>query len=264
MRLLTFTLLAGAAVSSWAVPVADYTNSTLVERGLEERATGVVTTCKTKGHFALTFDDGPYYGATAAKTIEKAGGKATFFVNGNNYGCIYDRADQIIAEYKAGHTIGSHTWTHVDISTITPAQLNKQLDLVEGALKKIIGVKPRFFRPPYGAYNDAAVKVLQQRGYTVVNWNFDSGDSAGKSASQSIAAYNKLTYPSPYIALNHETHKSTVELVIPSVAPALVKKGYKLVTIAECLGLSPYQSVGAAGKRDRTWTCAGTPAPGQT
>ncbi|GAA6046787.1 hypothetical protein JCM3770_005643 [Rhodotorula araucariae] len=268
MRLVAFTLLASAAASSWAAPTPDHdfgNAAMLAERNLEERgAPGVVTTCKTQGHFALTFDDGPYFVGSAAAVIEKAGGKGTFFFNGNNYGCLYDRADQIIAAYKAGHTIGSHTWSHVNITKITAAQLNKQLDLVEGALKKIIGVKPRFFRPPYGAFNQAALKVLQQRGYTVVNWNFDSGDSMNKTADQSIAAYKKLAYPWPYIALNHDTRKSTVDVVLPSVVPALVNKGYKLVSIAECLGSSPYQSTGAAGTRDGTWTCKGTPGPGQT
>lgn len=38
----------------------------------------------------------------------------------------------------------------------------------------------------------------------MVNWDFDSGDSVGKSASQSIAAYKKIKTGSPVIALNHE------------------------------------------------------------
>ncbi|KAL7337208.1 putative chitin deacetylase [Rhodotorula toruloides] len=146
------------------------------------------------------------YGGSVASLLESNGGRGTFFVNGYNWDCIYSpaRVDDLIKRYKAGHVIGSHTWGHVDIAKITPAQLNKQLDLVETALMKILGIKPRFFRPPYGSYNSAALKVLQQRGYTVVNWYFDSGDSVGKSASQSIAAYKKIKTGSPVIALNHE------------------------------------------------------------
>ena len=48
---------------------------------------------------------------------------------------------------------------------LTAAQLNQQITLVETALKKILGVKPAFFRPPYGAYNAAAVKIIKARGY---------------------------------------------------------------------------------------------------
>ncbi|KAI5481137.1 carbohydrate esterase family 4 protein [Pseudohyphozyma bogoriensis] len=205
------------------------------------------------------------YGPKIASTLESHGGKGTFFVNGNNYGCIYDRADDLIKRYKAGHLIGSHTWTHADITTLTTAQLNEQITLVETALMKILGIKPKYFRPPYGSYNDASVAVLAARGYKVATWNFDSGDSDGKTASQSVALYSKLyaKYPKPYMALNHETYASTGNTVMPTVIPKLVKAGYKLVTVAQCLGdSSPYQKVGTPGKRDKTWTCAGTPQPG--
>lgn len=57
MKLIASVLLVSTALSVCAAPYP--ANSTLGERSLEERATGVVTTCKTKGHAALTFDDGP-------------------------------------------------------------------------------------------------------------------------------------------------------------------------------------------------------------
>lgn len=33
-------------------------------------------------------------------------------------------------------------------------------------MKKILGVKPRLFRPPYGNYNDESLRVLSNRGYS--------------------------------------------------------------------------------------------------
>lgn len=40
---------------------------------------------------------------------------------------------------------------------------------------KILGLKPLYFRPPYGAYNDLVLKVLAQRGYKkVFLWSDDS------------------------------------------------------------------------------------------
>ena len=42
---------------------------------------------------ALTFDDGPFQFSTiVANAITAAGGHTTFFINGKNYGCIYDFA----------------------------------------------------------------------------------------------------------------------------------------------------------------------------
>ncbi len=53
-----------------------------------------VYNCNNNGQVAMTFDDGP---ATFEGQIanEMQGGKATFFLNGNNYRCIYDVVDQV-------------------------------------------------------------------------------------------------------------------------------------------------------------------------
>ncbi|KAI5480681.1 Carbohydrate esterase family 4 protein [Pseudohyphozyma bogoriensis] len=210
-------------------------------------ATSVITSCKVKNAFALTFDDGPYSnGVSSTNTLESYGGKGTFFVNGNNW----------------------DSWGHDDITTLTTAQLNKQIDLVETALKKILGIKPRYFRPPYGSYDAKSLAVLAKRGYTVVTWDFDSADSAGATSDQIRKNYEPF-YKKPlysHLALNHETY-STTPVAMQYVVPELVKAGYKLVSVADCLGGSyaskPYQSVGKASRRDKTWTCVGTPGPGE-
>lgn len=33
-------------------------------------------------------------------------------------------------------------------------------------MKKILGVRPKLFRPPYGSYDRAALQVLQRKGYS--------------------------------------------------------------------------------------------------
>ncbi|KAL8279655.1 hypothetical protein RQP46_007968 [Phenoliferia psychrophenolica] len=226
---------------------------------IEERASSVITTCTVPGTFAMTFDDGPLYGGQIATYFEKHNSKATFFVNGNNYDCIYKYAEDLQRRYQAGHQIA--TWTHPDITTISAAAFENEITLLETALQKILGIKPKYFRPPYGSYNNAALAILKKRGYKVVNWNLVSGDAEGGTASSCIAAYkNVYKKPlKPYIALNHETYQITANNVVPTVVPKLISAGYKLVTVAQCLGDNqPYQgAIGALGKRDSSWTCAG-------
>ena len=59
------------------------------------------------------------------------------------------------------------------------------------------------------------------------------------------------------IALNHETELSTVNTVLPSAIRDLQSKGYKLVTVSDCLGISPYQQIytQTLPKRDSSWHC---------
>ncbi|KAK4703132.1 hypothetical protein P7C70_g3085, partial [Phenoliferia sp. Uapishka_3] len=256
------------STSIWAVSAHDavQARSSLESRQYSDSDLAtVITTCTESGTFAMSFDDGPYmYGSSIAKYFEQHGSLASFFVNGENYDCIYDYADDLIERYQAGHLIGSHTWGHDDVTTLNADEFNQQLDLVETALAKILGVKPRFFRPPYGTYNNQALKILKERGYTVVTWDFDSGDSTGSTPDQSVEAYSTIygDYPKPHMALNHETYAGTAQEIVPKVVPKLLLAGYKLVPISDCLGVDPYQSVFKAGTRDDTWTCDGTPGPG--
>jgi hypothetical protein len=56
--------------------------------------------------------------------------------------------------------------------------------------------------------------------------------------------------PSNVNALNHEVHQHSAQVVIPYAIDILKKAGYKLVTLAECLGQPAYQFTGAPAARD--------------
>jgi peptidoglycan/xylan/chitin deacetylase (PgdA/CDA1 family) len=78
-----------------------------------------------------------------------------------------------------------------------------RLDL---ALVRILGVTSAFMRPPYGAYNDNVRAVAASRGQKVAMWDFDSGDSLGRTPAQSNQDYTDLANrrPPTINALNHE------------------------------------------------------------
>ncbi|CAE6401881.1 unnamed protein product [Rhizoctonia solani] len=253
-----FAKLSVAAVfaSSIIGALAAPTNTTLLTRA----AAQVITSCTVPNTVALTFDDGPYsYIYDISKALVAAGAKGTFFFNGNNYGCIYDADNQkrVKYAYDKGHQIGSHTWAHEDLSTLTWDQVHDEMWRVEQALQRIIGVTPAFMRPPYGSYNDNVRNVAGVRGQKLAIWDFDSQDSIGATPAESKKLYDQVIgqRPSTILALNHETYERTAHEVIPYVIPKLQAAGYKLVTLAECLGQQPYQSVGSPQTPDGSWTC---------
>ncbi|KAK0184414.1 carbohydrate esterase family 4 protein [Armillaria mellea] len=224
---------------------------------------GVISSCTVPNTVALTFDDGPYiYSQNIVDLLDAKGAKGTFFVNGNNYGCIYGDTERAALQnaYSKGHQIGSHTWAHKDLATLTAAQVESEFNLTDTALKNILGVEAAFMRPPYGSYNDVMLQVAAAHKQSVIIWDFDSGDSVGETAANSEKDYDTLIgkHPSTILTLNHETVETTSTTVIPHVLDELIAAGYKLVTVAECLGMSPYLSVGAPGTQDATWTCANT------
>ncbi|EGG03026.1 family 4 carbohydrate esterase [Melampsora larici-populina 98AG31] len=222
--------------------------------------------CSMPQSFALTFDDGPSeFSAGLDTLLNSNGAKASFFVNGNNVGCIYDYAPVLIARFNAGHLIGSHTWSHIHLNSATYEEINQQLDLLEQALIKILGVKPRWFRPPYGEYNDLVLQVLAERGYKgLVLWTHATGDANSNPPSPDSIVQFYQSYGEKSNILNHEITSSTPQTVIPAVLPQLGEK-FKLVTAPSCLNLSNdpkdwYQFVGTPSTKDASWTCSGTPS----
>ncbi|KAG9019779.1 Carbohydrate esterase 4 protein [Tulasnella sp. 427] len=228
-----------------------------------ERATlaPVYSKCTVPNTVAITFDDGPYiYNDQLLATLKQYNAKATWFVNGNNYECIYSTANEkrLKERMAAGHQIASHTWAHLDWTTLSASKLKSEMTKTDTALVKILGVKPAFVRPPYGSYNTQSRQVAAANSQSIVIWDFDSGDSVGKTPAQSKTLYKNIAakHPSNILTLNHETEQGTAVEVIPYALKVLQGAGYKFVTVAQCLGDQPaYVTTTTPAKRDSTWKC---------
>ncbi|KAJ7116601.1 carbohydrate esterase family 4 protein [Mycena epipterygia] len=245
----TFTLLLAALLAS-AGPVLDRAAPKAV----------VYESCVVNNTVALTFDDGPYiYMTNVSEMLTQYGAKGTFFVNGNNYDCIYDEdvAARLQHAYNAGHQISSHTWSHPDLKKLNASEITDQIVSLNTAFKAVLGMRPNFLRPPYGNYNTLVRQQAAAQNISLVTWDFDSGDSVGVNYTQSETDYNNTiaSRPSTLLALNHETEVNTVKYLVEFAIKKFQAAGYKLVTVAECLGLEPYAFVGQPGTRDDTWDC---------
>lgn len=214
---------------------------------------GVVTRCAANGTFALTFDDGPWVYSQALLGILAAENvTASFFVNGENWGSIFDFADELRNAHGAGHVLASHTWDHADLVAVYEASgaagVADEMNRLSDALYAIVGVRPAFMRPPYGSIDDAVMGVLTGLGYTgVVNWNVDSNDwQHPDDPDADLAEYEAAMggadpAASSWISLQHDVYNGTVELFVPMAIKYVRAAGYTLVNMAECLGLPPYQ-----------------------
>jgi len=214
--------------------------------------------CNQPGVVALTFDDGPNTTTSALlDLLKKEGIKATFFVNGDNFMnevMSNPEAQNIIKrEFDEGHVVGSHTYSHPDdgITTFTDEQLDKDLKDLDDVLQNLIGVKPAFFRPPLGSYNAQNEKILEANGFTGnIIWNVDPHDYQDKGTlplETYLEPYkSKIAAADPakdsFIALNHDVYENTVSNLIPEVIKLFREKGFKFVTMDECIGLKPYKN----------------------
>ncbi|CEL59061.1 Chitin deacetylase OS=Amylomyces rouxii PE=1 SV=1 [Rhizoctonia solani AG-1 IB] len=168
-------------------------------------ADSVVLKCREPNTVAITFDDGPYnWTKELVHKLDSYGAKGTFFVNGNNYGCIYSEENVERIQYlvERGHQIASHTWRHEHLPQLSGDRLDAEFRKTNEAIRKITGCSPAFMRPPYGEYNDEVVEKATKNGQTVVIWDFDSADSIGATVEQSKSHYDNILAQHP-VASSH-------------------------------------------------------------
>lgn len=155
--------------------------------------------------------------------------------------------------------ICSHTATHPHLNTLSYAEIDKEIEIVETMLHKTIGAVPACIRPPYGEANKDVVNYLNQKhGLVVINWTDDAGDAEGDPVSHSEAVYEKIKAPKHAIVLNHEPYANTAHKLFPKAIKIAQKNGYTtsdMDTVPASLKFNGYKSVTTAGKRDSTWNC---------
>jgi len=119
---------------------------------------------------ALTYDDGPNdpYTWRLLEVLERHGVKATFFLIGRFVEQKQEIARTLVG---AGHAIGSHTWDHPNLIFSSTAELRRQLQRTQAAIRDATGVDVELFRPPFGGRRPETLRIARAMGLQPVMWN---------------------------------------------------------------------------------------------
>jgi peptidoglycan/xylan/chitin deacetylase (PgdA/CDA1 family) len=184
------------------------------------------------GEVLLTFDDGPWQGNTPAvlKALADHCSRATFFPIGKHATYYPEILKQVAA---AGHTIGSHTWSHQDLSKKQYQDIEKAKEEIEkgiSAVRFALGAPAApFFRFPALKHPPELVTYLGQRNIAIFSTDMDSFDFTMRKPDKVISSVMaKLQKHGKGIVLMHDFQHHTAEAV-PELLNQLKASGYKLV-----------------------------------
>lgn len=180
----------------------------------------------------LTFDDGPWPGNTPAvlKALGDQCTKALFFPIGKHAGWHPEILKRVVA---AGHTVGSHTWSHKDLTRLTPEEAKAEFEKGLAAVSIALGNKPvdPFFRFPALRHPPEMVKYLGERNLGIFSTDMDSFDFKMRKPAQVIKSImSKLEKHGKGIVLMHDFQHATAE-ALPELLKQLKEGGYKVVQI---------------------------------
>jgi peptidoglycan/xylan/chitin deacetylase (PgdA/CDA1 family) len=182
----------------------------------------------------LTFDDGPWAENTPSvlKSLAEQCTTGIFFIIGKHATYYPEILKQV---YAAGHTVGSHTWSHATLTNkkLTDDQRKEEIEKGISAVKWALGGIPpaAFFRFPALQHPPEMVTYLGTRNVAIFSCDLDSFDFKAKNAQQVIdVTFKKLDKLGKGIILMHDFHKHTAE-ALPEMLRRLKAGGYKVVAM---------------------------------
>lgn len=217
--------------------VVTITSSGTIYFGYASRQVPIYSVDTSEKKVALTFDAawGSDKTSKIISTLTEANVQGTFFLVGF---WIEQNVDKVKEIDSAGFDIGTHTNTHPKMSTLTTEQMTEELTTSMDMLTKITGKPVKYFRAPYGDYNDAVINTATSLGLQTIQWDVDSLDWKGLSAEE-ILSRIKASVKNGSIILCHNNSDHILE-ALPLIISYLQSEGYQMVKISELVYSKDY------------------------
>lgn len=162
--------------------------------------------------------------------LERNGVETTFFLAGY---WIEKHPDYVVKIHEAGHEIGTHSYAHPHMNSLSKEQILADLQKNHDMLKELTGVDPTLFRPPFGEYSNKVIEAASSLGYHTIQWSIDSLD--WKDVSSDFMVRRVLSNLQPgEIVLFHNAGTHTPK-AIETLLPELKSRGYEVVPIGELI-----------------------------
>lgn len=210
---------------------------------------------------ALTFDDGPDPEFTPGilEVLDRQGLKATFFAMGFNASKHGSLLREVVA---AGHEIGSHGWAHLNLTRTSPLETYEEIDAGKKAVEDTIQAPLKLFRPPYGRFDEAAVRFLASNRDDMIVWSLTRGELtwtdpdriadyvAGSARPGDIvmmhdgigrATFDRGTERSMRVRSRRQVEQET----LPEILDRIQDKGLKPMTVSRLIAKAMPGSAGA-------------------
>lgn len=187
---------------------------------------------------AITFDDGPVPGKTEKilEILKSYKVSATFFCIGHR---VVDNPMLAKNIHDSGHVLGNHSYWHkITFDLQRTEKIEQELITTNKVIQQAIGLKPNFFRPPFGVTNPMVAKAIIRGGFKTIGWSIRSFDTVSRNRE---ALLKRLTHSikGGDIVLFHDNCAITSD-ILPEFLDYVFSRGLKVVRVDELLNEKAY------------------------
>ena len=207
-----------------------------VDRGVRN---SVIYSLRDAGSvIGLAFDDCVSEQAwlSIIRAFKKAKAHTTFFCNGVN---VRSNPTAARAALAAGNTIGSHTWSHPQMPTLSSSAQASQIQGDKDIWWQVAKASPMpFFRPPYGLHNATTDAAAGAEGFAYsVLWDVDPSDYLDPPPSVLVDKVTSHARPGSIVVMHVNANTASA---VPALIAALRRNGLEPQSLEEMLGVAAY------------------------
>lgn len=183
-----------------------------------------------------------YYNKKVIDVLTKEKAKATLFLTGM-WAQQYPEVSKLLAKNEL-FEIANHSYSHpgftkkcFGLPAVPQWGKGGELQKSQEVISKITGVTPKFFRFPGGCHNDSDVKLANEQGLTVVDWDDASGDGFNTNIRGIVERLKTNTQNGSILVFHlHGNRNAPYSAeVLSAIIPYLRDKGFKFVTMSEMM-----------------------------
>jgi len=201
---------------------------------------------RRKKKIALTFDacstaSASKFDVDVIRVLVDMQVPATLFLGGK---WMEEHPDETIelAQYPQ-FEFGNHTYHHPHLTRHNNARIREELRRTQDLMYTLTGRTARLFRAPYVELDARVAAVAGQMGLNSIQTDLASGDPDPRIGALRLADYVVERARNGSIVVMHMNGRGwhTAE-ALPRIVLKLRKKGFRLVTVGELLGLPPVRA----------------------
>jgi len=180
---------------------------------------------------ALNFDDGPspVYTPQILQVLTAADVPATFQIIGE-LGAAWPNL--LAQEAADGMTLTNHTWTHTDLTRLSPAGWPGEVDRTTNLITSVTGEPVKCLRPPYGNTDASILSQLARRSLGELMWDVDPSDYLRPGTAVIVNRVLSALHPGAIIVLHDGGgDRSQTVAALPAIIGGIRAAGYTLVSV---------------------------------
>ena len=134
---------------------------------------------------------------------------------------------------------GNHSYNHAHVNNLSYDKNIDDMKKCNELITNITGEEVKYYRGPYGEYNNTVIQAAKSLNMQVVQWDIDTLDYNGKTPDEMCERIKKKIRNGSIILMHNDTKYTAQGL--QQIIDTIRNEGYEIVSLEELIYTENYE-----------------------